>query len=91
VAFPGSDSSGYHEDEWLTRMLLLFGMCFICPDHDDDDVDEGIRLYKIIHFYELTVKLKLVFFCCYAASPSFIFLCNNCIKISSFEIFILNT
>lgn len=35
-------------------------------------------------------KVKASFFCCYAASPSFIFLCNNCFKISSFEIFILN-
>ena len=35
------------------------GVCFICSDDDD----EGIKLYRIIHFYELTVKLKPVFFC----------------------------
>ena len=38
-------------------------MRFICSDDDDDDDDddEGIRLQRIIHLYELTVKLKPVF------------------------------
>jgi hypothetical protein len=54
-----------HSRRFLTRMLLPFGMCLICSDGVGDS-----RLHRIIHFYELSLKLKSVFLLllCYVSS-----------------------
>jgi hypothetical protein len=44
-----------HSRRLLTRMLLPFVTCLICSDGGDN------RLYRIIHLYELTLKLKPAF------------------------------
>jgi hypothetical protein len=45
-----------HSRRLLTRMLLPFRKCLICSGDDGDN-----RLYRIVHFYELILKLKPVF------------------------------
>ena len=64
---------------FLTRVLPT-GVCWICYDHHVD------RLFEIIHFSELTVKLKPSFFCSYAPSPSCILLFNVCVQ-QQFQVF----
>jgi hypothetical protein len=63
-----------HSRMLLARMLLPFRMCLICFDDDED-----IRLYRIIHFYELMLKLKPAFLLlsCYVSIMCSSFLCGR--------------
>jgi hypothetical protein len=57
-----------HSQRLLPRMLLPFVMWVICSDDDGDS-----RLYRIIHFYELILKLKpafLLLLCCVSVMHS---------------------
>ena len=72
-----------HSRRLLTRMLLPFGMCLICSDDDGDS-----KLYEIIQFYELILKLKPAFLLllCYVFWLS---VGNNSFKFLNVEILIL--
>jgi hypothetical protein len=57
----------------FTIMLFPFRMCLICSDDDGD-----CRLYRIIHFYELILKLKpaVLLLLCYVSIMCSSFVCG---------------
>jgi len=69
---------------FLTRVLLS-GVCWICYD------DHADRLLLIIHFYELTLKVKasLLFLCSISILYSFQCLCAITFEFSYFEKLVL--
>jgi hypothetical protein len=63
-----------HSRTLLIRMLLPFRMCLICSDDDGDS-----RLYRIINFYELILKLNPAFLLllCYVSIMRSSFVCGQ--------------